>query len=59
MRCFSDQDPVTAGADKPFRSLIPGAQGQAHVTIEGASHFLQEDKGRELAQMLIDFIAAN
>ncbi len=50
---------MTAAADKPFRRMVPGAQNQAHVTIEGASHFLQEDKGPELAQVLIEFISAN
>lgn len=55
--CFSDSDPVTAGGDRPFRKLVPGAQGQPHTTIEGAGHFLQEDKGPELAQLLIDFIS--
>ena len=55
---FSDQDAITKGGDKPFRQLIPGAQGQAHTTIEGAGHFLQEDAGPQLAQVIIDFIAA-
>jgi haloalkane dehalogenase len=54
---FSDQDPVTAGGDAPFRAKVPGAADQPHVTIEGAGHFLQEDRGPELAQVLVDFIA--
>jgi haloalkane dehalogenase len=29
---------------------------QPHVTIAGAGHFLQEDKGAELAQIIADFI---
>jgi haloalkane dehalogenase len=56
--CFSDQDPITGGGDKPFRQLVPGAQGQPHTTIEGGGHFLQEDSGPELARVLIDFVAA-
>jgi haloalkane dehalogenase len=56
--CFSDRDPITGGGDKPFRERVPGAQGQAHTTIEGGGHFLQEDKGPELAAVLNDFIAA-
>lgn len=56
--CFSDRDPVTAGGDKPFRQLVPGARHQPHVTIEGAGHFLQEDKGPELARLLVDWMAA-
>jgi haloalkane dehalogenase len=39
---FSDADPITAGGDKIFRKLVPGAAGQPHVTLPGA-HFLQED----------------
>ncbi len=56
--CFSDQDPVTAGGDVPFRELVPGAQGQPHTTVKGAGHFLQEDAGPELAQILVDFMAS-
>ena len=55
---FSDSDPITKGADKPLHQLIPGTKGQPHTTIEGASHFLQEDKGEELAKVLVDFIAS-
>lgn len=54
--CFSDGDPVTAGGDKPFLELVPGAQGQPHVTIENAHHFFQEDASQELAQLIIDAI---
>lgn len=55
---FSDSDPITAGGDAPFRAKVPGAQGRAHVTIEGGGHFLQEDRGPELARVIADFIAA-
>ncbi len=54
---FSDRDPVTKGGDAPFLAKIPGAKDRAHVTIEGASHFLQEDAGPLLADVIIDFIA--
>jgi haloalkane dehalogenase len=53
---FSDQDPVTAGGEKPFQKLLPGAQGQPHATIVGAGHFLQEDKGEELAARMIEWL---
>lgn len=56
--CFSDSDPVTAGGDKPFLQLVPGAQGQPHVTVENAHHFFQEDAAPQLAQIIIDAIAA-
>jgi len=53
---FSDSDPITHGADLFLRRAIPGAEGQPHVTITGAGHFLQEDQGEELAQVVIDFM---
>ncbi|HEY1117779.1 MAG TPA: haloalkane dehalogenase [Acidimicrobiales bacterium] len=56
--CFSDSDPITRGGDAPFLAKVPGARGQAHTTIEGGGHFLQEDRGPELAGVLADFIAA-
>jgi haloalkane dehalogenase len=37
--------------------MVPGTKGQPHTTIEGAGHFLQEDKGEELAKVIVDFIA--
>jgi haloalkane dehalogenase len=52
---FSDSDPVTRGADAPMREKIPGAKGQAHVTIAGGGHFLQEDRGDELADVVAAF----
>lgn len=56
---FSDSDPITAGADKLLTARIPGTQHQRHTTIEGAGHFLQEDKGPELARVVADFVAAS
>lgn len=56
---FSDSDPITKGGDAPFRAKVPGAQGRTHITIEGGGHFLQEDKGPELANVILEFIAAN
>jgi haloalkane dehalogenase len=56
---FSDLDPITRGGDALFQKLIPGTQGQKHTTIIGAGHFLQEDKGEELAEILVDFLRDN
>ena len=53
---FSDRDPITAGGDRPFRELVPGAAGQPHTTVEGAGHFLQEDRGPEFARVILDFL---
>lgn len=59
LTAFSDSDPITRGADAIFRERVPGARGQPHVTIEGAGHFLQEDKGEELARVIVEFVRAN
>jgi haloalkane dehalogenase len=59
LTAFSDSDPITRGADEPFRALIPGCAGQPHTTIAGASHFLQEDRGEAVAEVLVAFIARN
>jgi haloalkane dehalogenase len=56
---FSDSDPVTAGGDKIMQKLIPGCQGQAHKTIKQGGHFLQEDQGKQLAEVLLTFMNAN
>jgi haloalkane dehalogenase len=56
LTAFSDSDPITRGADQGFQARIPGTQGQPHVTINDAGHFLQEDKGDVLAQVILDFI---
>ena len=50
---FGDKDPVTKGLDKMFLKLIPHAK---HVTVKGASHFLQETHGLELAENIISFL---
>ena len=57
LTAFSDSDPITAGGDRAMQSRIPGARNQPHTTIRGAGHFLQEDKGEELARVCVDFIA--
>lgn len=54
---FSDGDPITKGGERAFIGQVPGAEGQPHTTIEGGGHFLQEDKGAELGQVIADFIA--
>ena len=56
LTAFSDSDPITRGGDKIFQTRVPGASGQNHVTIKDAGHFLQEDKGEELAEVIVNFI---
>jgi len=50
------QDPLTGGGEKPFLKLVPGAEGQPHRTTSGG-HFLQEDCGPELADIIDRLIA--
>ena len=54
---FSDKDPITGGGDKFFRSLIPAAKDQPEIIIKDAGHFLQEEKGEEISQHILDFIS--
>jgi haloalkane dehalogenase len=53
---FSNRDPITRGGQKIWQKLVPGAQGQAHAKTRDAGHFLQEDKGAEVAQAIAQFI---
>jgi haloalkane dehalogenase len=59
LTAFSDSDPITKGGDTYWQENVPGAQGQNHTTIKDAGHFVQEDKGPELANLIIDFIKNN
>ena len=53
---FSDMDPFNKGGNKALEKRVPGAQGQPHTTITGGGHFLQEDRGAELAQVVVAFL---
>jgi haloalkane dehalogenase len=57
LTAFSDQDAITRGGDRVFQRDVPGCAGQPHTTIEGGGHFLQEDKGAELARVIVDWLA--
>jgi len=58
LTAFSDGDPATQGWEAVLRGAAPGAAGQAHIAIEGAGHFLQEDKGPELGRAIANFVTA-
>lgn len=55
---FSDRDPITRGGARIWQQVVPGAQGQPHRIIRDAGHFLQEDKGPEVAQTVVAFMKA-
>jgi haloalkane dehalogenase len=59
LTAFSDSDPITAGGDKMMQQMIPGAKGQKHTTIINAGHYLQEEQGEVLAEVIVSFIADN
>lgn len=57
LTAFSDSDPITRGGERVFQAMVPGTKDQPHTTIQGGGHFLQEDKGEELAGVVVEFIA--
>jgi haloalkane dehalogenase len=56
LTAFSDQDAITRGGDAAFQREVPGCVGQPHTTIEGGGHFLQEDRGEELARVVASWV---
>ncbi|MGA9745975.1 MAG: haloalkane dehalogenase, partial [Nocardioides sp.] len=55
---FSDGDPITGGMAHILRRAVPGAHGREHPVVTGAGHFLQEDAGRRLGEIVADFVDA-
>lgn len=53
---FSDKDKILGGLDKFFYKLIPTAKEQQKIKIKDAGHFLQEEKGEEIAQYIHKFM---
>jgi haloalkane dehalogenase len=59
LTAFSDGDPSTEGWDRLLQRTVPGAAGQPHAVIAGAGHFVQEDRGLELAGIIARFVREN
>jgi haloalkane dehalogenase len=53
---FSDGDPITGAMAPVLRKVIPGAADRDHPVIAGAGHFLQEDAGDHLGEVIADFV---
>ncbi len=53
---FSDSDPILGAAVHFFRQLLPTAKDQPEIVIKGAGHFLQEEKGAEIAEHILAFM---
>ena len=52
---FSDKDPVLGKGYKWFVHNIPSDK-KSFIEIKDAGHFLQEDKGEEIAQHILDYL---
>ena len=59
LTAFSDKDPITRGTEKFWKENIPGARGQNHIIVKDGGHFIQEDRGPELVDIIVDFIENN
>lgn len=56
---FSDRDPITAAMAPVLTDAVPGAKDLEHPVIEGAGHFLQEDAGERLGDVIAGFVRAH
>lgn len=56
---FSDNDPITRGAEKWFIRNIPSVSDATVIPVKGAGHFLQEDKGRLIAKHIDEFMQSS
>ena len=56
LTAFSDGDPGTRGWAEVLRDHARGAAGRAHPTLVGPGHFLQEERGAELADVVARFV---
>ncbi len=55
---FGDKDDIMRGAEKTFQKLVPGAKGQDHKIVH-AGHFIQEEQGELLAELVTEFYRSN
>jgi haloalkane dehalogenase len=58
---WASNDPGNLGGCEVQQNLIdnvPGAEGQPHIRLPEASHFLQDDQGAEIARRIVELIEA-
>jgi len=53
---FSDKDKMMSGLEQFFYKLIPSSGEQQQLVIKDAGHFLQEEKGEEIAVYIDKFM---
>ncbi len=58
LTAFATGDPIFGGADRVLQEHVPGAAGQPHTRLPGAAHFIQEDRGPDLARTVAAFVRA-
>jgi len=56
---FADSDPITGAMGPILQRHVPGAAGLDHPSITGAGHFLQEDAGTRLGEVVAAFVHAH
>ena len=56
---FSDKDQIIGYLHDYFHNLIPTVKNKEKIIIRNAGHFLQEDKGEEIAYYIDGFIKDN
>ena len=56
LTAFSEDDPATRGWAEVLQAHVPGADGLEHVTIANGGHFLQEDCGPQLADVVAHLV---
>ncbi len=57
LTAYGKDDPILGGFDRIFQARVPGAEGQPHREFADGVHFIQDQKGPELAEILNAFIA--
>ena len=53
---WGTDDPVLGHLAGEFIKRIPGAAGQPHQEFSPGGHFIQDDRGEDLAAALIDWM---